>query len=323
MPFLSAIVFAFAPAFLMAGVIYWLDRYEKEPLALLGAAFGWGAVVAAGGSYLANTVFGIGAYALTGSGDIAEQATASLVAPFVEEALKGTALVIVFLAFRSEFDSILDGIIYAGITALGFAASENVMYIYEYGYLEAGWEGFWQLVLIRNLVVGWQHPFYTAFIGIGLAFGRLNRGLVVKLAALAAGYAFAVAAHAFHNIFIDLVGGPEGFALGSLIDWAGWLLMAIFIAFMIGRERDLMRKQLKDEVAGGVLSPAQYERCLSPFTLTFAFLRGGASAHRFYRLCGELAHKKDQLGRLGDEQGNANLVGALRAELVHLGAGVR
>jgi len=264
MALVAAVLLAFVPAFMMAAFIYWLDRYEKEPLIVLGAAFFWGAVVAAGGAYIFNTVFGIGIYALTGSGDVADQATASLVAPFVEEGLKGGALLVIFMAFRKEFDSVLDGIIYAAITGLGFAATENVQYLYEYGYVEGGWDGFWQLVLIRDFVVAWQHPFYTAFTGIGLAFARLHKGLIVKLAAAAIGYAFAVVTHAFHNSFSSLVGGLEGFALGSLIDWFGWFLMAAFIVFMIGRERGLLARQLKDEIADGVLSPAQYARALSP-----------------------------------------------------------
>ncbi len=119
MAFSLSLFFAFVPAFLMAAFVYWLDRYEKEPLILLGAAFLWGAVVAAGGAYLVNTLFGISVYVLTGSEQMADQATASLVAPFVEEGLKGLAVLLVFLFFRREFDSILDGIIYAGVAALG------------------------------------------------------------------------------------------------------------------------------------------------------------------------------------------------------------
>src|SRR5512142_490693 len=158
MALLVSALFAFVPAFLMAAFIYWLDRYEKEPLPLLGAAFFWGAVVAAGGAFIINTLFGLGIYALTGSGDVADQATASLVAPFVEEGLKGLAVLLVFLLFHKEFDSILDGIIYAAITALGFAATENVLYIFGHGYLDNGWSGLWQLVFIRDVIVAWQHP---------------------------------------------------------------------------------------------------------------------------------------------------------------------
>jgi RsiW-degrading membrane proteinase PrsW (M82 family) len=323
MAFLVAVVFAFVPAFLMAVFIYWLDRYEKEPLILLGAAFFWGAVIAAGGAFIINTVFGIGIYALTGSGDIADQTTASVVAPFVEEGLKGLAVLIVFLAFRAEFDSVLDGIIYAGITALGFAATENVLYIYEHGFLEGGWDGLWKLVFIRDLVVAWQHPFFTAFTGIGLAVARLNKNVLAKLIAAPMGYASAVFAHAFHNSFADLIGGMEGFAAGTVLDWFGWFVMAVFILFMIGRERGLLKRQLRDEVTSGVISSAQYIRALSPFTMSTAFLTGGAAASRFYRACGELAHKKEQLLNLGDEGGNTARVQSLRAELTKLAPQVR
>ncbi len=324
MPFLASVFFAFVPAFFMAAIIYWLDRYEKEPLVLLGAAFFWGAVVAAGGAFILNTIFGLGIYALTGSGDVADQATASLVAPFVEEALKGLAVLLVFLFFRKEFDSILDGIIYAAITALGFAATENVLYIYQHGYLDGGgWSGFWQLVIIRDLVVAWQHPYFTAFTGIGLAVARLNRNMLVKIIALPMGYAFAVFTHAFHNSIGSIIGGLAGFAVGSLTDWLGWLIMAIFIVFMIARERRVLLSQLREEVASGVITPAQYRRALSPFTMSTALMTGGPKASRFYRICGELAYKKEELAKLGDEQGNASLVQSLRTELAALAPQVR
>ncbi len=323
MALLVSLVFAFVPAFFMAAFIYWLDRYEKEPLPLLGAAFFWGAVVAAGGAFLINTIFGIGIYALTGSGNVADQATAALVAPFVEEGLKGLAVLLVFVFFRSEFDSILDGIIYAGIVALGFAATENVMYIYGHGYVDGGWSGLWQLVFIRDVVVAWQHPFFTAFTGIGLAVARMNRNMLVKIIAVPLGYAAAVFAHALHNSFSTFVGGLAGFALGSLIDWFGWFAMGLFIIFMIARERQVLQEQLKEEVASGTISRAQYQKALSPFTMSTAYLQGGAAASRFYQVCGELAHKKEQLLKVGEERGNQAMVQALRTELAALAPHVR
>lgn len=323
MAFIVSLFFAFIPIFLMALFVYWLDRYEKEPLILLGATFFWGAVVAAGGAFVINTIFGIGIYELTGSGDIADQATASLVAPFVEEGLKGLAVLIVFLFFHKEFDSILDGIIYAGIAALGFAATENVLYIYEHGYLEGGWDGLWRLVVIRDFVVAWQHPFYTAFTGIGLAVARMNKNVLVKIIAVPLGFSMAVFAHAFHNSFGSLIGGLEGFALGSLLDWFGWFIMAVFIIFMISRERGLLQKHLKEEVASGVISQAQYQKALSPFTMSTAFLTGGRAASRFYRACGELAHKKEQLAKLGEEGGNTAIIHSLQSELKTLAPQVR
>jgi RsiW-degrading membrane proteinase PrsW (M82 family) len=323
MAFLVSLFFAFVPVFLMAAFIYWLDRYEKEPLILLGATFFWGAVVAAGGAFVINTIFGIGIYAMTGSGNIADLATASLVAPFVEEGLKGLAVLIVFFFFRKEFDSVLDGIIYAAIAALGFAATENVYYIYGHGYLEGGWSGLWQLVLIRDVMVAWQHPFFTAFTGIGLAVARLNRNILIKILAVPLGYACAVFAHALHNSFASLISGVAGFALGTLVDWSSWFFMAVVVIIMIGRERAIMKKQLEEEVTSGVISEAQYRKAISPFTMSTAFLTGGPTALRFYQLCGELAHKKEQLQTLGDENGNTVIVQSLHSQLMALAPHVR
>ena len=323
MAFIISIFFGFVPVFIMALFVYWLDRYEKEPLILLGATFFWGAIVAAGGAFVINTVFGIGIYALTGSGNVADLATASLVAPFVEEGLKGLAVLMIFLFFHNEFDSILDGIIYAAIAALGFAATENVLYIYLHGYLDGGWSGLWQLVIIRDVVVAWQHPFFTSFIGIGLAVARLNRNVLVKIIAVPAGYAFAVFAHAFHNSFGSFIGGFEGFALGSLIDWFGWSIMAVFIIVMIARERSILQKQLMEEVTSGSISMSQYQKALSPFTMSMALFTGGPKASRFYQVCGELAHKKEQLSKFGDEHGNGVIIQTLRTELSALSPQVR
>src|SRR3990172_3970442 len=251
MPLLVSIFFGFAPMFLFAGFINWLDRYEKEPKALLGAAFMWGVLIAGGGAYIINTVLGLGVYIVTGSEGATDFATASIIAPVVEESLKGLAVLVVFFLFRKEFDSILDGIIYAGTTALGFAAIENVLYIYEYGYLESGWDGLWQLIFIRVILVGWQHPFYTAFTGIGLAIARMNRNVLVKVIAVLGGFATAVFAHAFHNTFGGLIGGIEGLAIGTFVDWIGWFFMLLFIVWMVFNERNILKRHLHEKITSG------------------------------------------------------------------------
>ena len=312
MPLLVSIFFGFVPMFLFAGFINWLDRYEKEPKVLLGAAFLWGVLIAGGGAYIINTVLGLGVYIVTGSEGATDFATASIIAPIVEESLKGLAVLVVFLLFRKEFDSILDGIIYAGITALGFAAIENVLYIYNYGYQEGGWSGLWQLVFIRVILVGWQHPFYTAFTGIGLAIARMNRNIFVKIIAVLGGFATAVFAHAFHNTLGSLIGGIEGLAIGTFIDWVGWFFMLLFIIWMLVNERNILKRQLREEVNSGVISPAQYRTA-------FSFVQSGArlnaltsgsylATSRFYQVCGELAHKKEQYAKLGEERGNLAII---------------
>ena len=317
MPLLVSLFFGFVPMFIFAAFVYWLDRYEKEPRILLGATFFWGVVIAAGGAFIINTAFGIGIYIFTGSEGAADIGTTSIVAPIVEESLKGFAVVIVFFLFYKEFDSILDGVIYGSIAALGFAATENTLYIYRNGYQDGGWSGLFLLAFIRVVIVGWQHPFYTSFTGIGFAVSRTNKNIFIKLIAPVIGFGVAVTTHAFHNTFGGLIGGLEGLAAGTFVDWVGWTIMLGFILWMIYNERNIVKNQLRAEVTSGLISQAQYQKALSPWTVTTAILSGRATA-RFYQVCGELSHKKEQYQKQGDEGGNALIIQKLRTELATL-----
>jgi RsiW-degrading membrane proteinase PrsW (M82 family) len=322
MPLLVSLFFGFVPMFFFAAFVYWLDRYEKEPKILLGATFFWGVVIAAGGAFIINTAFGMGIYIFTGSEGAAEVGTASIVAPIVEEFLKGFAVAIIFFLFYREFDSILDGIIYGGIAALGFAATENTLYIFRNGYQDGGWSGLFLLAFIRVVIVGWQHPFYTAFTGIGFAVSRTNKNVFIKFIAPLVGYGAAVTTHAFHNTFGGLIGGLGGLAAGTFVDWIGWTIMLVFIIWMINNERNIVKNQLRSEVATGLISQAQYQRALSPWNMSIAGLSGRATA-RFYQVCGELSHKKEQFTKLGNEGGNAAMIEKLRVELASLAPYVR
>ncbi len=323
MAFLTSLFFGFVPMFLFAYILYWLDRYEKEPLPLLVGVFLWGVVVAAGGAYVLNTLFGITVFSVTGSEAASDLATGSISAPLVEEGLKGMAVLLVFLFFRREFDSILDGIIYAGIAALGFAATENVLYIWR-GYSSDGWAGLFTLVFIRVVLVGWQHPFYTAFTGIGLAISRMNRSCLVKIIAPTIGLGLAMFTHSFHNTMagIPFFGDMTCF-VGSFLDWVGVAFMFLVIMWANWMEMRTISIQLKEEVQLGLINANQYRTATSALAQFFAkisAISGGnyrATAH-FYQVCAELAHKKNQLQKLGDEQGNSLIIEKLRAELANL-----
>lgn len=319
---LVSFLLSFLPAFFYASFMYWLDRYEKEPRLLLGGVFLWGAVFAMVAALVAEVVFGAGLAALTGSQALSDLIGTSLVAPIIEESVKGLAVLFVFAALRREFDSILDGMIYAGVTALGFAATENTGYLFARGYLEEGWAGLAVLFVLRVLLGGWDHPFYTAFTGIGLAIARLSPNPTLKIVAPVAGWGAAIAMHALKNSLISFLGGV-GLIVGLLVNWSGWVLMFFFIILLLLRERALLIRQLVDEVQSGRITPAQYQTAISlwrPTAATFAGLGSGRfrASSRFYQVCGELAHKKDQLARFGNESGNMLAVERLRSELVRL-----
>ncbi|HSK81030.1 MAG TPA: PrsW family intramembrane metalloprotease [Thermoanaerobaculia bacterium] len=321
--FFLALVLSFVPAFLCAAFVYWLDRYEKEPLRLLGGAFFWGAFVAAAGALVSQMILSGGVYLATGSEEAADLAGSTLFAPLTEESLKGLAVLLVFLVFRREFDSLLDGLVYAGIVALGFAATENVIYLLGFAE-EHGTEGMLGLFVVRCILGAWDHPFYTSFIGMGLAASRLSLSGWVRWLAPPLGWGMAVATHSLHNVLAEAASStPEVLFLMFLIDWTGWLFVAIVILVAIRREGRLLRAELADEVAWGTMTAAQYHTAASPLGRSVVRLRALFAGKlgvtmRLYRLAGELAHKKRQRARFGDEGGNDRLIEGLRDEMRRL-----
>jgi len=171
MAFIVSLLFAFVPTLMMAWFVYWLDRYEKEPLVL-----NWGNFLLGHGHcrrerFYINTVFGMGIYIVTGSDAISNQATASLVAPFVEEGLKDLAVLIVFLFFPQGIRLNPRRNYLCRNRGTGFCSRGKRSLHLSICYLQNGWRGLWSMVIIRDVVVAWQHPFFTAFTGIGLAGG--------------------------------------------------------------------------------------------------------------------------------------------------------
>jgi len=323
MAFLVSAFIGIVPMLIYAFFVYWLDRYEKEPVSLLAGVFIWGAVISSGFAFLINTILSLGIYLATNSETATKLTTGSLVAPFVEETLKGFAVLLVFLIFKNEFDSVLDGIIYSAITALGFAATENIYYIYYYGYIENGWGGLFGLALIRTILVGWQHPFYTAFFGIGLAIARLNRSYLLKMGAPVVGLVLGMLIHALHNAIGSMMGGMVGLATGTIFDWTGWLFMFLFVIGMVLRERLYLVRYLRDEVLLENLSEQQYQRACSARSqfvsrINALFMGRYQITDRFFQVCGELAHKKHQLDRIGEEENNSDIIQGLRTEMHQL-----
>lgn len=320
MAFFVAILLSFVPAFIYAAIVYWLDRFEKEPRHLLVGAFLWGAFIATLGAIVWSSVLQFGVAVFTGDRFVAEVTGATLIAPFVEETLKGLAVAIIFLAFPHEFDSVLDGMVYGAITALGFAATENVLYLFFGGYMQDGYPGMFALFVLRVILGGWGHAVYTAFIGIGFAVARLQRSWPVKLIAPLAGWGVAVFLHALHNtmaVFVAETLGLAGLAATLMVDWISWVVVFAIVIGEILRERNWMRVYLREEVERGTISAEQY-RIATSIRGQFLARMGGKASWQFYETCAELAQKKHQLETLGEERDNTARIAALRAQLASL-----
>lgn len=324
--FLLSAICGFVPMFFLAGIIYWLDRYEKEPKALLGGVFSWGAIVAVIGALILQILLEESVLMLTGSEVIGSVMGGSLFAPVTEEILKGLAVLLIFLFVRDEFDSVLDGIVYASIAALGFAATEDVLYYFS-AFSEGGLGAMMALVFLRFVIFGWQHAFFTSFFGIGLALARLNHNPLIKIGAPVVGLGLSIVTHSLHNTLLTFIHGLLGVAITALLFWFGWLIMFAFILYLIYREKAWLTEYLREEVSLMTITAAQYQVACSVFgqnqaRLASLFKGRYRATDRFFQLCGELSHKKRQLAKLGEERGNSRAIENLRTELSKISSSV-
>jgi RsiW-degrading membrane proteinase PrsW (M82 family) len=315
------------PMMIYAFVLTWFDRYEREPLWLMSAVFLWGAIVAAGSAFVLNTLFGITVFAFTNDELLANFGAAVISAPIVEEAVKGLAVLAVFLFFRGEFDSLMDGIIYGSLVGFGFAATENVNYIFFSGFAEGGIGGAVMVTLVRAVGIAFLHASLSACVGLGLAYFRLHRGGARYLAPFV-GYGAAVGFHAAHN-FLASVGEPLLCLLGLALDWAGFLLLFAFILYLMWRESHIMRDHLREEAALGLITPQQYRTAQSlsgQWAARWGTLAGGnwQRTGQFYDTLGELAFKKYHLVKRGadKEPQTPALIEQLRRQIAQLRSGV-
>lgn len=311
---------AIIPTIFYVALIYWVDRYEKEPLSLILAAFFWGAIPSIIAAFIFNTAFSIPFYLLSeGFGDFVG---ASIIAPLIEESLKGFALLGIFFFRRHELDSPLDGIIYGAMVGMGFAMVENIFYFVSV-YNELGTTA-WQVnIFMRAFLFGLNHALFTSMTGLGLAIARLSRSQAVRFVVPVVGWGAAVLLHAIHNASASM-GGL--FCLLLLIsDFGGVLLTLIIIGWALWQESRWIKEYLAEEVEQGLLTPQQWQTASSTLGRTrhglalFSSqgLSGYRAAARFYQRCAELAYKKHHyvLFNHGQDQERAT---RLRAEITVL-----
>ncbi len=312
--FLWGAIPAFTMLLLYLPVPSVLDRFDPEPWWCLLLAFLWGAVVATGLSVRLLS------WVPSGVEDL-EFFRVVVLAPVVEELLKGTAVIGVSYFLRREFDGIVDGIIYAMFTALGFAAVENVAY-YGRAALE-GRDVYSQTFILRGLISPFGHPLYTAMIGVGFGLRRESARRSVRIAAPIAGTLLAIMLHSVWNYVPRL--GADVFVV-SLVFWAAWIVAFTLIVFaLVIRKGRTIRRYLRDEVIIGNLNEAELAMITSAFgRLKSFFVKNGATRRRFIRIAARLALAKWHVARAArrsnKETFSMEFIGPLRSELRELRA---
>lgn len=302
----TAFVLSSAAMLVVVWCYRWLDRWEPEPRRLLQLAFLWGASIAVLLAVALET-FGSSVAAVrplvSKTFDMA-----AIQAPFIEEGAKGLFLLVMLTGRRRlSLNSLTDCMIYAGITAVGFAWMEDIVYI-----APADTPSKMAAVAIARLIFGpFAHPLFTTMTGIGVFFSLRRRGFWSKASVILLGYLGAVIMHASWNASLAMGGGD--FFLVTYIFWLAPVFMLMVVLALLSRrhEQQLVATKLPAMVLGGLITPNEQTWLGSLRTRKMAIReakrlggrRAGRSVKKFATQVVELAFVRDRIDTgFGDPQ---------------------
>lgn len=289
----------------------WADRFRPQRFWVWLMTFGWGACVATFVSAQINT-WAASHLSIIGDGDPATGARAAIyVAPFVEEAAKGTVLFWLVILMRYQWVSRISGIVLAGLSGAAFAFVENILYYgraYRYAARTFGevppLEALQSLFMLRGVMTFFGHPLFTSMIGIGLAVAVRAKSKVVRVVAPLAGFAAAAFLHMAFNASASLLQGTNLLLIYLLVAIPLVIGLVVFTVRQILREGRLIRTRLEDYVRLGWL-PAEDPPALARLrtrakALWHALFLGPdvlLATLRMQRSATELAYLRDAIAR--------------------------
>jgi RsiW-degrading membrane proteinase PrsW (M82 family) len=284
-PFAIALAVSLLPLPVYLAAALWLDRFEPEPRSMLAMAFLWGASVAVMVAGVVNQL---------GESAFGEYVGSVLTAPIGEEVLKAAILFRFYWRKRSEFDGVIDGLIYAAMVGLGFAFMENVDY-YGRALITEGPAGLAISFTLRGVMSPFSHPLFTGATGIGLGLARQTHRRWVKVIAPPIGLLVAMGLHATWNAGASA--GIMFFAVYVVLMMPAMLVLLSVAAFSLRSEGRLIHQFLADDRARGALTDKEYETLCSVrgrlHASSYSLTRHGWAAWRrrraFHRAASEIA----------------------------------
>jgi RsiW-degrading membrane proteinase PrsW (M82 family) len=308
-----SILAALLPTLAYVGILYWADRYEKEPKRLLASAFFWGAIPAIVIAIAVRIFFRLPPDML--GTNAVEVLQVGLVGPFVEEAIKGIAIFYIARRYYLEFDDVLDGIVYGAMAGFGFAMTGNLL-SYLGAFLLRGFSGLSSVIFIQGVLYGLNHAMYSSIFGAGLGFGRLAKKRWVRWTAPLVAFVISVIVHALHNLAVE---NAVGFSpITVTLTWAGILVIVIVMLLAVRKQRRYMVEELQGEVPDeiyAIMTSSGSRRKAYWAALRQGGIRGWRYSRKMGQLCAELAIKKMQLSLDPDEPRLLKEAARLRGEL--------
>jgi RsiW-degrading membrane proteinase PrsW (M82 family) len=198
---------AILPVPVLIACFLWLDRYEPSPTWIMAVSFLWGAGVATSGAYLVNNT---ASHVFVSLGK-PDGLVAVLVAPVIEDGLKALFPLLLFIFYRRAFTGIIDGVVYCGLSATGFAMVENILYLGGHGYADASQHGAAAgalaaaaIFIVRVPLTGFLHPLFTSMTGVGIGFAARSPRRAVRIMAPLVGLFTAMTLHSTWNLMATL-----------------------------------------------------------------------------------------------------------------------
>ena len=250
---------AVLPVIPVVAAFLWVDRWEPEPARLLLVAFLWGACVATFVSSIVNDTASVIGDAILGRG-IGSFVSAVISAPLVEEGLKGLLLLGLLWLRKREFNGVVDGIVYAGLVAAGFAFTENILYFgraFATDGLVGEGGGVVAVFILRGLFSPFAHPLFSAVMGIAVGAATWVRSAVVRVLLPAVGYLGAALLHAIWNASAGIGQGVGFVVVYVLIMVPLFAGMIVLVVWQRHREQRVVAAQLPGFAAAGLIAPSE------------------------------------------------------------------
>jgi RsiW-degrading membrane proteinase PrsW (M82 family) len=209
---MNLILFAVAPVFIILTFIYFQDKYEKEPIRLLLLNFLLGAVVSiiiVAVIYLFTGHF----IPITDKYSIWEQFIQAFLVVALSEEFSKYVIVKYFAQPRKAFNEPFDGIIYTVMVSMGFACTENVLYVLEGGYLTA---------ILRAFTAVPAHATFGILMGYYIGKAKFSKN---RVRLNITGLFLAVLFHGLYDFFLFINFIP-GISIGAFIS----LIIAIILS---------------------------------------------------------------------------------------------
>ncbi|MET7679590.1 PrsW family intramembrane metalloprotease [Streptomyces sp. NPDC005423] len=262
--FLVGLGLAVLPVPVLTVAFRWLDRVEPAPWRTHLFAFAWGACAAALIAIVANSFATRWIAAATADPSGADTLGSTLIAPVVEESAKAAAVLLVFLFRRRDFTGIVDGAVTAGVTATGFAFTENILYLgTAFGTDQlTGDRGITSVTaatfFVRIVMSPFAHPLFTVLTGIGFGVAALSPGHRPVRRALPplAGLLLAMGMHAVWN-GSSTFGQYGFFAVYGALMVPAFGLLTWLVVWTRQRELRTVREELPAYVVAGWLTPVE------------------------------------------------------------------